>query len=84
MPGLREKVISIICEEWQKGQDREIELNAATISERLQQDGVAEASEDAVRLELTHLVDQRLIATGAEPPGTDDRPVRHVSPELCL
>jgi hypothetical protein len=27
MPGLREEVIAIICEEWHKGQDRETEVN---------------------------------------------------------
>jgi hypothetical protein len=36
MPGLREEVIAVICEEWQKGQDREAEVTAAMISERLQ------------------------------------------------
>jgi hypothetical protein len=29
VPGLREEIIAIICEEWSKGEDREIELNAA-------------------------------------------------------
>ena len=41
MLGLREKIISIICEEWQKGQDRETEVNAAMISEQLQKGGAS-------------------------------------------
>ena len=41
MLALREEIISIICEEWQKGQDRETEVNAAMISEQLQKGGAS-------------------------------------------
>jgi hypothetical protein len=83
MPGLRERVIEVICKEWPKREDRETELNAVTISEQLQKAGDDEASEDAVRLELMHLVDHNLITTEARPPGADIRTIIHVSPELC-
>ena len=83
MPGLREKVVATICEEWSKGADRESPLNAATISEQLQK-ADASATEAAVQLELSHLVDQRLITLAAEPSGPDGTTVGSVSPELCL
>jgi hypothetical protein len=76
MPGLREEVISIICEEWPKRETRETPLNATTISERLKKAG-GSASEAEVQLELRHLVDQRLITLDAMTVGS-------VSPELCL
>jgi hypothetical protein len=81
MPGLREEVISIICEEWAKGADREIPLNAASISERLQKAG-GTASESEVQLELSHLIDHGFITQVAEPSSTTD--VASVKPELCL
>jgi hypothetical protein len=55
VPRLRDKVIAIICDEWQKGQDRETKVNAATISERLQKASVC-ATEALVQLELEPLV----------------------------
>ena len=79
MPGLREQVIEVICEEWPKGEDREAELNAATIAERLQKAGVV-ASETEVQLELSHLVDQGHIDLAADRP---DMPVGRVSADLC-
>jgi hypothetical protein len=45
-PGLRERVIAVICEEWPKRQDNE--LQSATIYERLISEGVA-VSENALR-----------------------------------
>ena len=58
MPALRDEVIAIICEEWHKGQDREAEVNAAMISERLQkEDGSATKAE--VQLELESRVPRR-------------------------
>ncbi len=38
-PGLRERVIAVICEEWSKRRDNELE--SATIYERLINEGVA-------------------------------------------
>jgi hypothetical protein len=45
MPGLREEIISIICEEWPNADD---ELNEFAIQERLEDAGVV-ASEDDVQ-----------------------------------
>ncbi len=81
MPGLREEVIAIICEEWQKGQDREAEVTAAMISKRLQKDG-GRATEAQVKQELLHLADQGAITLALERPGTPA--VVRVSPDLCL
>jgi hypothetical protein len=81
MPGLREEVISIICEEWQKGQDRETEVNAAMISERLQK-GDGGATESQVKQELHHLADQGLVTLAVDRPDTPA--VVRVRPELCL
>ncbi len=83
MPELREEVISIICEEWAKGEDREAPLNAATISEQLQEAGVR-AAKDQVQLELENLVGQHLITLEAEPGRLGPPDVGSVSPELCL
>jgi hypothetical protein len=82
MPGLRERVIAVICEEWVKGADREAPLNAATISERLQKDDVS-TSEAEVQLELSHLVDHGLITLAPEPGGPDATTVGSVRQGLC-
>lgn len=66
MPGLREEVISIICEEWAKGEDREIPLNAAAISERLQEADIV-VSEAEIQLELGNLLSYHQITLEAEP-----------------
>jgi hypothetical protein len=66
MLALREEIISIICEEWQKGQDRETEVTAAMISEQLQKAG-GSATAAEVQLELESLVGQGLITLEAEP-----------------
>jgi hypothetical protein len=85
MPGLRVRVIAIICEEWAKGEELEIPLHAATISERLQKDNVS-TSEAEVQQELRHLVDHGLITLAPEPPSGGPGAttvVGSVSPELC-
>ena len=66
MPELRERVISIICEEWPNGEHA---LDRATISERLKSAG-AEAPEGAVRQLLFQLSDRhRPRALFAQPRG---------------
>ena len=82
MPGLRDEVIAIICEEWQKGQDTETPLDAAMISKRLQEAGVS-ATEAEVQLELEPLVGQGLITLEAEQDRLGPPAVVSVSPELC-
>ncbi len=81
MPGLREEVIAVICEEWQKGQDREAEVTAALISERLQKDD-GSATEAQVKQELIHLADQGAITLALDRPNTPA--VVRVNPDLCL
>jgi hypothetical protein len=81
MSGLREEVIAIICEEWQKGQDRETEVNATTISERLQKDGGG-ATEAQVKQEIIHLSDQGAIRLAVDRPDTPA--IVRVNPDLCL
>jgi hypothetical protein len=81
MPGLREKVIEVICEEWQKGQDREIEVNAQPISERLQKDG-GSATAAQVKQELIHLAEQGAITLAAD--RADTPAIVRVNPDLCL
>ena len=81
MPGLREEVITIICEEWRKGQDRETEVTAAMISERLQKDG-GSATAAQVKQELIHLAEQGAITLALDRPDTPA--VVRVNPDLCL
>ncbi len=81
MPGLREAVIAIICEEWQKGQGREGELDAQIISERLQKDG-GSATAAQVKQELIHLAEQGAITLAAE--RADTPAILRVNPDLCL
>ena len=79
MPGLRERVISILCEEWPNGESA---LDHATITERLKSAG-AEAPEGAVRQVLFQLSDRRDITLSSEPGGTAGPTVVGVRPELC-
>jgi hypothetical protein len=79
MPGLREEVISIICNEWPNG---ETALNPATLCEQLQNAGVS-VSEAEVRLELEHLTDHRDIEISLEPGGTAGPTVTGVRPGFC-
>ena len=81
MPGLREKVIEVICEEWRKGQDRETEVNAQLISERLLKDG-GSATAAQVKQELIHLAEQGAITLAAD--RADIPAVVRVNPDLCL
>jgi hypothetical protein len=83
MPALREKIISIICEEWQKAEDRETPLDAATISEQLGQAGVI-VSDAEVQLELERLVGHEQIILEAEPGRVGLPVIVWVNPELCL
>jgi hypothetical protein len=53
-PGLRDKIIDIICEEW-KNPENDNEIAAATIFGRLQSEGVEEASVLAVHDALYQL-----------------------------
>ena len=81
MPGLREEVIAVICEEWQKGQDRENEVTAPMISERLQKDG-GSATAAQVKQELIHLADKGAIRLAVDRPDTPA--IVRVNPDLCL
>jgi Fe2+ or Zn2+ uptake regulation protein len=79
--GLREQIVAIICEEWPNS-DREIE--ATTIFERLQSEGV-EASEQDVHNVLFQLVQQGVIGLS---PAASHHPfsglfIVRVSQELC-
>ena len=79
MPGLRERVIAAICEEWPNPQT---ELNSATIYERLKSDGddVSEVEVRQVLLQLSDLGDITLVLE----PGRGSGPVvADVGPELC-
>jgi hypothetical protein len=79
MPELREKVMSIICEEWPEG---DIPLNPTTIRQRLRKAGVR-TSEGEVRLRLEQLRRHCDINTSLEPGGPDAPTVVGVNPELC-
>ncbi len=79
-PGLREKIIAIICEEWP---DRDKEISATTIFERLQSEGV-EASEQAIHDVLVQLArhgDIDLVIATAPP--TTYMTIHGVRQELC-
>ena len=82
VPELRDEVIAIICEEWEKVQDRKTEVSAAMISERLQKAGVS-ATEAEVQLELEPLMGQGLITLEAEPGRLGPPTVVRVNPDLC-
>lgn len=80
-PGLREKVIAIICEEWPNPNN---ELASATIYERLTSDGT-EISEEALRNILLQLADHgdiRLVIASTPPPSPGIT-IGGVGSELC-
>jgi hypothetical protein len=79
MRGLREEIISIICEEWPNSED---ELNEFVIHERLVAAGV-EASEDDVQQVLLQLSDHQYIRLAGEPNALGGMAVVDVDPELC-
>jgi hypothetical protein len=84
MPGLREEVISIICEEKTKEKTNgSIALNPEAISERLTRAGV-EASESEVRLVLYQLRAHHDIELAVEPGAKATAlTVTGVRPGLC-
>jgi hypothetical protein len=79
MPGLRDRVIAIICEEWPNPENK---VEGATIYERLQS-AETEASEHDVREVLIQLADQDDITLVFEPGGTASAAVVSVHPKLC-
>ena len=79
MPGLRERVIAAICEEWP---NLDNEVDSATIYERLKGDG-DDASEVEVRQVLLQLSDQGDITLVLEPGRRSGPVVADVDPELC-
>ena len=80
-PGLRERVITIICKEWP---NLDNEVTGAAIYERLINDGT-EVSEEALADVLDHLAGQGLITMviGSTPPPSVGRTILGVSSELC-
>jgi hypothetical protein len=91
MPGLRERVISILCEEWWPDHpDNELdradkELDSATIYERLKGAGGDDPSvtEVEVRQVLLQLSDHDDIKLVLEPGRESGPVVAYVDPELC-
>ena len=79
MPGLRERVIAIICEEWPKG---EMALSPVPIRERLQS-ACKSVSEAEVRLELQHLAEDDDIKVSLDPGGATGPNVGGVREGLC-
>jgi Fe2+ or Zn2+ uptake regulation protein len=79
MPGLRERVIAAICEEWPNPDN---ELNSATIYERLKSDG-DDASEVDVRQVLLQLADLGDITLVLDQGRESGPVVADVHPELC-
>jgi hypothetical protein len=82
MEGLREKVISIICEEWPHPG---MELDSAAIYRRLISEGVG-VPEDALRDVLVLLVDHgdiKLVRTPTRPLREGGMSIRSVRPRLC-
>jgi hypothetical protein len=82
-PGLRERVIAVICEEWPKRRDNE--LQSATIYERLINEGVAVsyAALNNVLLELAQHNDITLELGSPTLPSDAAMTVLDVSSELC-
>jgi hypothetical protein len=78
MPGLRERVIAIICAEWPNPDN---EMDSATIYERLRNGD--DASEAAVRQVLFQLSDHGDITLVLEPSRGSGPVVADVNPELC-
>jgi hypothetical protein len=70
MPGLRERVIDIICKEWPNPENKVL---SATIHERLKSAG-AEASDHDVQEVLKHLADHDDITLVFEP-GRETKPI---------
>ncbi len=88
MPGLREQVISIICEEW-ANPDNEVRsgtiyVPSATVYERLRSgaNGI-EVSQHEVDLELQHLASHGDIILVFEPSQEAGPTIADVSSELC-
>jgi hypothetical protein len=86
VPGLREQVISIICEEW-ANPDNEVRsgtiyVPSTTIYERLRSNGV-EGSQDEVRQELHHLASHGDITLVFEPSQEAGPTIAGVSSQLC-
>jgi hypothetical protein len=79
VPGLREEIISIICEEWPNSDD---ELNEVAIHDRLEVAGVG-ASQDGVQETLLQLSDHNDIRLAGEPGAPGGLAVDYVDPELC-
>jgi hypothetical protein len=79
MSGLRERVIAAICAEWPSP---DIEVDSATIYERLKSDG-DDASEVEVRQVLLQLSDLGDITLVLEPGRGSGPVVADVGPELC-
>ncbi len=82
-PGLRERVIAVICEEWSKRRDNE--LDSATIYERLINEGVAVsyAALNNVLLQLAQHNDITLELGSPTLPSDAAMAVLDVSSELC-
>ncbi len=79
MPGLRERVIAAICEEWPNPNNQ---VDTTTIYERLKSDG-DDASEVDVRQVLLQLADLGDITLVLEPGRGSGPVVADVGPELC-
>jgi hypothetical protein len=81
-PGLREKIIAIICAEWSKSPDNILEV--IRIKERLESEGV-EFSESVLEGTLLQLANHGDItfAIGTTPPPSAGMSIHHVSPRLC-
>jgi Fe2+ or Zn2+ uptake regulation protein len=83
-PGLRDKIIDIICKEWQNPEKIDNEIAAATIFGRLQSEGV-EASVLTVHNALYQLGQRGEIVLNlpAEHHPFTDISILRVSQELC-
>ncbi len=86
MPGLRERVIDAICEEW-ANPDNEVQsgtiyVPSSTIYERLRSDGV-EASQHEVGLEIQRLASHGDITLVFEPSQEAGPTIADVSSGLC-
>jgi hypothetical protein len=79
MPGLRERVIAAICEEWTNSDN---EVSSATIYERLKND-VDVPSEVDIRQVLLQLSDHGDITLVLEPGRESGPVVAAVNPDLC-
>jgi hypothetical protein len=79
MPGLRDRVIAIICVEWPNPENK---VEGATIYERLQS-ADAEASEHDIREVLIQLANHDEITLVFEPGGTASPTVVGVHSKLC-